>query len=184
MDWLSEMKALVDSSSRSGGKGQLPPLPDLTGATRDDKAVLLFTRGIQAAELGDMNTAEAMVRYALKICPQLSAPMSEWPDWAKKISQRMLAAQAGSKVTSDRQTGDTFPATPLQPQSVKTENSVQNGSEVQLEDHAEPARTDAGDASSVWHIPSGLIPLIILGAAGLCLFWRRSRGLHGRAGML
>merc|ERR1740116_672748 len=46
-------------------------------------------RGIGAAELGDMKTAETMVRYALKVSPELSAPMSQWPSWAKEISRRI-----------------------------------------------------------------------------------------------
>merc|ERR1719394_1382247 len=70
----------------------------MTGASKNEKAVLLFMRGIGAAELGDMNTAEMMVRYALKVSPELSAPMRQWPSWAKEITRRMIEAQTGGKV--------------------------------------------------------------------------------------
>merc|ERR1740123_2801093 len=54
-------------------------------------------RGIGAAELGDMNTAETMVRYALKVSPELGSPMSQWPGWAKAIARSMVEAQLSAQ---------------------------------------------------------------------------------------
>eukprot|EP00931_Biecheleriopsis_adriatica_P093666 TRINITY_DN67394_c0_g1_i1.p1 TRINITY_DN67394_c0_g1~~TRINITY_DN67394_c0_g1_i1.p1 ORF type:complete len:157 (+),score=41.45 TRINITY_DN67394_c0_g1_i1:27-497(+) len=95
-EWLGAMRQLAAESAESS-KSQLPPLPDLSGASMNEKAVFLFMRGIGAAELGDMRTAETMVRYALKVSPELSAPMSEWPGWAKEVARRMIEAQTAGR---------------------------------------------------------------------------------------
>lgn len=100
-EWLQAMRRLAVETI-DGSRPQLPPLPDMTGATKNEKAVLLFMRGIGAAELGDMKTAETMVRYALKISPELSAPMCAWPSWAKDVTKRMIEAQLGAKAPQAR----------------------------------------------------------------------------------
>mmetsp|Transcript_107870 Transcript_107870/g.170353 ORF Transcript_107870/g.170353 Transcript_107870/m.170353 type:complete len:168 (+) Transcript_107870:71-574(+) len=87
-EWLDAMRMVAANADRK--HTQLPPLPDISKATKQEKAVFLLMRGISAAELGDMSAAETMVRYALKLSPELSSPMREWPTWAKDIARRML----------------------------------------------------------------------------------------------
>eukprot|EP00930_Biecheleria_cincta_P048460 TRINITY_DN33762_c0_g1_i1.p1 TRINITY_DN33762_c0_g1~~TRINITY_DN33762_c0_g1_i1.p1 ORF type:complete len:177 (-),score=35.76 TRINITY_DN33762_c0_g1_i1:17-547(-) len=109
-EWLAAMRDLVaETADRS--RSALPPLPDMTGASRSEKAVFLFMRGIGAAELGDMSTAETMVRYAIKVCPELSAPMSKWPSWARDITRQMVKTQTGSAASPEEiKTGKLDPA--------------------------------------------------------------------------
>mmetsp|Transcript_54751 Transcript_54751/g.138731 ORF Transcript_54751/g.138731 Transcript_54751/m.138731 type:complete len:194 (-) Transcript_54751:7-588(-) len=90
-NWVEAIKNFAAEASKSSE--QLPPLPDTSGLTKQEKAVLLFTRGLIAAEAGEEGTAEAMVRYALKISPELAAPLKDWPSWAKEAARHVVRLQ-------------------------------------------------------------------------------------------
>eukprot|EP00933_Yihiella_yeosuensis_P066165 TRINITY_DN70270_c0_g1_i1.p1 TRINITY_DN70270_c0_g1~~TRINITY_DN70270_c0_g1_i1.p1 ORF type:complete len:175 (-),score=47.98 TRINITY_DN70270_c0_g1_i1:35-559(-) len=154
-EWLQAMKELAEGTSKNA---QLPPPPDMTGASRNEKAVLLFMRGIAAAELGDMNTAETMVRYALKVSPELSAPMSQWPNWAKDITRRMIETQLGGKLPERQK------LTQPQDQATATSN-------LQEQEKSDRADTTIDASSSI--LPTGLIfACILIGVVGT--LWIRS----------
>mmetsp|Transcript_80673 Transcript_80673/g.218775 ORF Transcript_80673/g.218775 Transcript_80673/m.218775 type:complete len:196 (-) Transcript_80673:7-594(-) len=90
-NWVEAIKNFAAEALKSSE--QLPPLPDTSGLTQQEKAVLLFTRGLTAAEAGEAGTAEAMVRYALKISPELAAPLKDWQSWAKEAARHVVRLQ-------------------------------------------------------------------------------------------
>lgn len=57
--------------------------------TAAEKSVALFWRGVERAQAGEHDAGVKCIEYAVKGCPELKAPPSQWPQWARDATARL-----------------------------------------------------------------------------------------------